>query len=195
MNWLARLKKSAICAETDPTKPTKPGFVGFVAPILALVEKTGGDAPAAKDPAPTQAPDRLRAASLALDAVIVAADMAANPDRWSYPHSAAMNTAEIDRFTARLARFTDKGLIQGDAESLADRLVIRDREHDDRAMCLECAHLHRAGRCGNWQRAGVAIQSRDAFMPVEMVRQLQRCDGFTGALPAAVSGNQGVTHE
>ena len=93
-----------------------------------------------------------------------------------------MNTAEIDRFTARLARFTDRGVIQGDAESLADRLVIRDREQDDRAMCLECVHLHRAGRCGNWQRSGVAIRPRDAFMPVELVRQLQRCDGFTHSI-------------
>ena len=150
---------------------------------------------AANDPAPTPAPDKLRAASLALDAVVLAAGLAADPDRWSYPHSTAMNTAEIDRFTARLARFTDRGVILSEAERLADLLVIRDRERDDRALCLECTHLQRAGRCGNWQAAGVAIRARDAFMPVELVRQLQRCDGFTGALPAAVSGNQGVTHE
>ena len=180
MSWLARLKKQS-SPSTHATEPTKPGFVGFVAPILALVEKTGGDAPAAKDPAPTHAPDKLRAASLALGAVIVAADMAADPDRWAWPHSPAMNTAEIDRFTARLARFTDRGVILSDAECLADKLVIRDRERDDRAMCLECTHLHRAGRCGNWQRAGVAIRARDAFMPVDLVRQLQRCDGFAGA--------------
>jgi len=134
---------------------------------------------AANDPAPTPAPDRLRAASLALDAVILVAGTAADPDRWSYPHSTAMNTAEIDRFTARLAQFTDRGVILSDAERLADLLVIRDREQDDRALCLECTHLQRAGRCGNWQAAGVAIRARDAFMPVELVRQLQRCDGFS----------------
>ena len=49
-------------------------------------------------------------ATVATVAVAKAPDRAANdpapdPDRWSYPHSAAMNTAEIDRFTARLARF------------------------------------------------------------------------------------------
>jgi hypothetical protein len=90
-----------------------------------------------------------------------------------------MNTAEIDRFTARLARFADRGVIQDDAECLADRLVIRDREQDDRAICLECAHLHRAGRCGNWQRAGVAIRAWDAQLGPDFVRLLQRCDGFT----------------
>ena len=111
-----------------------------------------------------------------------APDAALDPDRWCWPCSPAMNTAEIDRFTARLARFTDHGVIQGDAECLADRLVIRDREQDDRALCLECTHLHRAGRCGNWQRAGVAIRSRDAFMPLELVRLLQRCDGFTQSI-------------
>ena len=135
---------------------------------------------AANDPAPISASDRLRAASLALDAMIAAAGKSADPDHWCYPHSEAMNTAEIDRFTARLARFTDHGMILLDAEGLADRLVIRDREQDDRAMCLECTHLQRAGRCANWQHSGVAIRARDAFMPAELVRQLQRCEGFNG---------------
>jgi restriction endonuclease Mrr len=91
-----------------------------------------------------------------------------------------MNTGEIDRFTARLVRFTDRGLTMDDAERMADRLVIRDRQKDDRAICLECTHLHRAGRCGNWQRAGVAIQSRDAQLAPEFMHLLQRCDGFKG---------------
>lgn len=69
-----------------------------------------------------------------------------DPDRWCWPHSEAMNGREIDTFTARLSRFTDKGLTLADAEQQADRLVIRDREGDDRHTCLECAHLHGAGR-------------------------------------------------
>ena len=89
-----------------------------------------------------------------------------------------MNTAEIDRFAARLARFTDHGVILEDAERMADRLVIRDRERDDRAVCLECTYLHRAGRCGNWQHAGVAVQARDAQLAGDFVTLLQRCDGF-----------------
>ena len=93
-----------------------------------------------------------------------------------------MNTREIDRFAARLARFTDHGVILEDAERLADRLVIRDREQDDRALCLECTHLHLSWRCGNWQRAGVAIRSRDAQLAEDFVNLLQRCDGFTHSI-------------
>ena len=106
-----------------------------------------------------------------------------DPDRWCWPHSLAMNGAEIDTFTARLNKFTAKGLARNDGETLADKLVIRDRESDDRRVCLECSHFagHGAGswRCGNWQAAGVAIRSRDAQLPADLVVQLQRCDGFT----------------
>ena len=95
-----------------------------------------------------------------------------------------MNTAEIDTFMARLTRFTDKGLALEAAEAVADRLVARDREADDRRLCLECAHL--AGRadvwgCRNWQRAGVASKARDAQLPAALVIQPQRCDGFKAA--------------
>ena len=36
-----------------------------------------------------------------------------------------------------------------------------------------------ASRCGNWQAAGIAIRARDAVLPADLVRLLQRCDGFT----------------
>jgi len=155
MTWLSRLKKISMHAETDATKATKPinddetgGFVGFVAPIPAPMQKFKGDPAAANDPAPT--PDTL--------AIV-------DPARWCRPNSTPMTGTEIDLFAARLARFTDKGVIHGDAELMADRLVQRDRESDDRRLCLECAHLGGYGvtswRCGNWQRAGVAHRARD----------------------------------
>lgn len=107
-----------------------------------------------------------------------------DPDRWAWPHSAAMTGAEIDTFTARLARFTDKGLTLDDGEALADKLVMRDREADDRRLCLECTHLAGHGvtswRCGDWQAAKVAHRARDVQLPADLVRKLQRCDGFTG---------------
>ncbi len=103
--------------------------------------------------------------------------------RWCWPHSSAMNGAEIDTFAVRLHKFTDKGLARNDSEALADKLVLRDREQDDRRVCLECNHFAGYGagswRCGNWQVAGVAIHSRDAQLPADLVMQLQRCDGFT----------------
>ena len=91
-----------------------------------------------------------------------------------------MNTAEIDTFTARLARFTDKGLNLHDAEALADKLVQRDRDEDDRRTCLECAHLQGVGRwgCAAWQQAGVCTRAADAGIAPALVVMLQHCNGF-----------------
>ena len=110
-----------------------------------------------------------------------------DPDRWCWPNSSAMNSAEIGTFEARLHKFTDKGMARNDGEVLADRLVLRDRDQDDRRVCLECKHFagHGAGswRCGNWQVAGIAIRPRDTQLPADLVLQLQRCDGFANATP------------
>lgn len=129
----------------------------------------------------------LLVASQALDAQIHAAGLLPgnDPDRWCYPDSEAMTGTELDLFTARLARFIDKGVSHADAELMADKLVQRDRESDDRRLCLECTHLGGYGRtswrCGNWRRAGVARQARDAQLPADLVLQLQRCAGLTHA--------------
>jgi len=120
-------------------------------------------------------------------AVAKAPDTAANypapdSDRWCWPHSSAMNGAEIETFSARLTRFTDKGLRLDDADDLVDKLVRRDRDLDDRRLCLECIHLAgqsgAAWHCKNWQRAGVALRARDAQLATALVLQLQRCEGF-----------------
>lgn len=157
MNWLARLKKIETGTETDATKTTKSVSVVFVAPISAPMQKNEGAAEAAND----QAPDA---------------------DRWCWPHTQAMNTAEIDTFTGRLATFTDRGLTMADAETLADWLVVRDRARDDRRTCLECPHLRGAGRwrCGNGLEAGMAIRAGDVPLPADLVQRLQRCEGFNG---------------
>jgi hypothetical protein len=198
MKWLARLKKTEIVPKVEATEPTKPsqesetgGFVGFVAPVLAPVRKTGGDSPAANDPdhkvtarVTTETDGKVQARfETGQDTkVIQRFEKTSDPDRDSWPHSDAMNGGEIDTFTARLIRFTDKGLALDDSEALADQLVRRDRELDDRRLCLECSQLAgHAGswRCRGWQRAGIARQARDAGLPGELVRTLQRCDGFT----------------
>lgn len=159
MNWLARLKKIDKGNETDATETTKRVSVVFVAPIPVPVQKNKG----VSDPANDQAPD---------------------PDRWCWPHTPAMNTAEIDTFTRRLASFTDRGLTMAEAEGLADRLLVRDREMDDRRTCLECPHLRGAGhwRCGNGVVAGVTIHLTNAQLPRDWVSLLQRCEGFGGQL-------------
>lgn len=156
MNWLARLKKIETAPRKDATKPTKPGFVGFVGTPTGHIHKEG-ELSAANDPT-------------------------TDADRWCWPHSEVMNTREIDTFMARLGRLTDRGLELDDAETLADRLVERDREADDRRICLECLHLsgvsEKTWSCRNWQRAGVAMQEQDAQLSIALVHQLQRCNGF-----------------
>ena len=158
MNWLARLKKTEIPPQGEATKPSeiplKGGFVGFVAPYMAPIQKTIGVSNAANDAIP-------------------------DPERWCWSHSQAMTGEEIDTFTARLARFTDKGLKLTEGVALANKLVTRDREEDDRRLCLECTHLAGFGpwRCNQWRRAGLGQPG----IPAAMVQQLQRCDGFKAA--------------
>lgn len=81
-------------------------------------------------------------------------------------------SALLDTFTAaRLAQFSDKGASHDEAERLADKLVIQDREGDDRRLCLECAHRW---KCGNWQAAEVSRVGLER----DLVLMLQRCGGF-----------------
>lgn len=112
-----------------------------------------------------------------------------DPDCWCWPHSSAMNSAEIDTFARRLHKFTDKGLSRNDGEALTDKLLLRDRDQDDRRVCRECqhfaGHLSGSSRCANWQAAGIAIRSRDAQLPADLVMHLQRCGGFASSIPTA----------
>jgi len=114
-------------------------------------------------------------------------DPAPDPDRYCWPHSIAMNGSEIDTFTARLARFTDKGMDLADVERLADALCLRDREASDLVACAECQHLAvLAGRwrCCNWQAADMA---HDA-LALRFVVGLHRCTAYAPADAAARAG-------
>ena len=109
-------------------------------------------------------------ATVATLAVAKAPNTAANdpvsgPDRWCWPYSMAMNGAEIDTFTARLARFTGKGLSLDDGEALADRLVTRDRDGDNRHLCVECAQCRFGLRCAKNLAVLDILQRCDHFMP------------------------------
>lgn len=149
MNWLARLKKSGERAQEDATKATEAPFVAFVAP----------------SPAPLQ--NFEVSADLVNDPEFDPGDM----DRWCWPHSDAMTGAEIDRMSARSVLFSKRGLRVEQSERLADALVKRDRELDDRRMCIECANLS-GKHCSAWQAAG-------AGRVVEALIQMpQRCPAF-----------------
>ena len=73
------------------------------------------------------------------------------------------SNAEIVRFEKRQARISWLGY-GDDAEHLAEMLLHRDRDLDDRRLCVECSHAGVGWRCAK----------RDAFL----VRQLQRCNNF-----------------
>ena len=77
---------------------------------------------------------------------------APDPDRWCWPHSVAMNGAELAAFANRAQQFMRRGVSADDAEVMADRLVICDRLQDERRACLDCG-AYRPGRCGKHQRA------------------------------------------
>lgn len=109
------------------------------------------------------------------------ATIPADPDLWCWPHSDAMNGQEVATFTARLHYVQSKGLRLGDAQALADRLVIRDREQDSRRTCLECQHLAGRQRCAQWQRAGIGSPA----IPADLLALLQRCDAFTSTTQTA----------
>lgn len=76
----------------------------------------------------------------------------------------AMFTQRINLFFGRV-----------DAKKLAQRLMIRDREQDDRRLCLECRHFkpHRL-ECNNFEWAGFTQPKLGS----NWVSQLQRCLGF-----------------
>lgn len=57
---------------------------------------------------------------------------------------------EAERTAKRLALFVARGLTAAEAERLADKLLMRDREGDRRGACAECINLKGTGP-GRWQ--------------------------------------------
>lgn len=91
----------------------------------------------------------------------------------------AANDAESDGgASARLTLFMDRGLNTEEAEAMVDRLALRDEQHDERRLCLECLHLSggvNGRRCAQWRKIGLIS---GAAIPGELVTLLQRCVGF-----------------
>ena len=88
-------------------------------------------------------------------------------------HAQPWDDVVIEHFVARVTRLIRLGLNVTDADDLAERLHLRDVQHDDRSMCLECRH-YRPGRCSNHRRAGLNV--RDVGR--DFAAMLQRCPGF-----------------
>lgn len=88
--------------------------------------------------------------------------------------------AEMTRFMFRESLFIRRGLSASEAETLADRLALRDQHRDERRVCLECEHLQRSGHCFQASQGRLAgIDKR--YEPVR--DQLARCEGFSWQKP------------
>ena len=96
------------------------------------------------------------------------------PEQGDDCHAGGWEDAEIDAFTVRQVRFT-RMCRAADAEHLAERLTLRDRQHDDRRLCLECAARSEGGRCLVAARGRLPEADR-RLEPVPTI--LQRCLGF-----------------
>ena len=89
----------------------------------------------------------------------------------------AWTDGDIARFLDRRARLLRWGWTQPEAERLADRLVRRDRERDERVCCIDCRH-YRPGNCDNHRRAGLNASE----VGRDLASLLQRCAGFAARL-------------
>ena len=102
-----------------------------------------------------------------------------NPDRWCWPNGPAMNGQEINVFNRRNNLFLARGW--GTAEAVADRLVRRDRESDDRVVCLECVHYTKQW-CANAKAAELSPSKSSIQIPTDLISLLQRCPAFQALL-------------
>lgn len=88
-------------------------------------------------------------------------------------HARGRDDAEIEAFATRVERFRRLG--RADADVLAEGLMLRDRDQDDRRMCIECSHLGERGRCV--AAATGRLQGADRRLePVQTL--LQHCPAF-----------------
>ncbi len=90
-------------------------------------------------------------------------------------HAGGWDDGEIEAFATRVLRFMQRGIGATAADDLAERLTLRDRDGDDRRLCLECTWLGDTGRC----LAAASGRIRGADRRLEPVQTaLQRCEAF-----------------
>lgn len=96
---------------------------------------------------------------------------------------------QLSRMAFRLALFNRRGLPEDAAERLADRLVLRDAEHDDRRCCIECSERTTDRKCSLAERES-ELPAKDRTLRagrfglgvIDTV--LARCVGFSFQRPA-----------
>lgn len=168
MSLSALLKKGGLRKIATATPATSATDRGQTAPSVATVATVAVATSSAKKSAdaPIRAEDRVTP---------TVADMQVNLEFRRWPHDDAMTAVEADRCIDRRARLLACGQAVEDAERLAYKLLIRDREGDDRRMCLECNYYGSSGRCVA-AATGRLVGASAWLEPVPTI--LQRCEAF-----------------
>lgn len=133
MDWLALLKKKKQ-GDNYPTKPTKPSESHEKGSFVGFV---GSPPPHFQEITP-------------------------EPDSYCWPHSPAWNGQEIALFTQRMQHLQRHGLGEPEAEATAQNLLHRDRQQDDRHLCLECRNCT-SNRCKLGRPVLTVLQHCDRF--------------------------------
>lgn len=72
---------------------------------------------------------------------------------------------EIQTFVSRHRSFQKAGLAAHEAERVAERLIVRDREADHRHLCVECRHGQPGLKCSRGLAALSTLHACDRFVP------------------------------
>lgn len=87
---------------------------------------------------------------------------------------------ELRRMAFRLHLFARRGLDEATAGKLAERLLVRDAEQDDRRLCVECLHCqHRTDFDADPPLGWLVCAKHGHFER----QQLQRCPQFNWERP------------
>ena len=134
---------------------------------LALLQQLGGHRAAANDPPPPT-------------------PSATTPSKAEVHPSllTAATSEEIDLMGRRLVLFARHGLNVIEADRLADKLLVRDREADRRSVCAECQHLSGRGS-GRWKCASTDTRNElgGVFVSGVLVhQQLHFCQSLQPSL-------------
>jgi hypothetical protein len=94
-------------------------------------------------------------------------------------HALPWDDAACARFVARVGLFLRHGFNAEDADDLAERLYLRDRDLDDRHLCIECRHC--GGRAPAWRCARPLASGIGPDLGA-LVTLPQRCPAFLLAI-------------
>ena len=89
-------------------------------------------------------------------------------------HREPASDAEIMRMAERTEAFERMGLTPDEADWAVERLLRRDRDRDDRRLCVECQHIRAAA--DSWRCAALRGPIPRDWVTI----RLQRCKKFEG---------------